>query len=1275
MELFSKKTFACDNIRRDMNTVNNDSIKNSRVGLKVGVVIFFACLQFFLFVGISHAASITWIAPSAGTWNTASNWSGGVVPGSSDDVTFSASSTQPVTINQNVAVSSITVTSGYTGTITQGAYSVTLTPSSPSSTAYAQAAGTFTGGTGAMTANGNFSLSGGSFVAPTNLNLNGTSNTFATPGVFTPNTGNVFIEATTTAITGSSTFYNFQIGEQGSGGAFSMTIATGTALTVTNDLQTNLTLGGCASSYELLGGGEIDAQGNIDNVASSGGFQCLGTSTASVYLDGTGTQIVNGGAGSIGVDQWSNTGFSGLLLPNVIINKSAGSVVFTNNIGIEGNFTNQNATPISAGTSTILFVPLPGVTPLITGSSTFYNLEFSAVVTSNAYSFVIATGTTLTVQGTLISNNTYNTMNFNGGGEIDAQGDIYGAGLSTYSSGGTISLVLNGAGTQNLIGDFGYPSDFVINKPSGSITITGTQIFQGYGTWSNLSGTTINPGTSTVIFQGLPPNVASTSNVVITGSSTFYNLQIVGSAPTNSPYGPHGYYNTFTVATGTALTVTNDLQMFYDSYAIRLLGGGEINAQGNIDVVNPWDCGLNSTGTASIYLDGTGTQTLNGGAGSSGYDGWSGYGFCSLLLPNLTINKSTGTVVFANYIGIEGNFTNLSATPINAGTSTVILNPLPGTIPVITGSSTFDNLIFWGVNSENIYFTIPTSTTLTVQNALSIQTTWGSSDFYGGGQIDVQGNIIGGSPGYTNPPSDGGGTVQFVMDGTSTQIFNYNNYVSNYPGWWLPNLTINKTSGVVGVGGSDWPVITGSLTIQQGELQLSAGSSSNTQRFTVTGPLTVDSGGLLSNYPTVSSTLYFGSSLINNGTVFMDGSGNQCGTSIPNYAFLNSTTTGSQIPWSGTGKFVMRYANVQDQGGTAPITVLNGTNSGDTGGNWSFVTGAVPQLVQSTASSGPSGTSQLTLSFPNPWPRQGDLILVAVSARNQSIAPPTDNASNTYYLVASSTFGSSPTQSVSLYYAKNVSTTQSFAVTVNGTSSLGSQLLNAQVLEYTGMTSSSTLDTYNTNTDTSGSATYLTSNNAVGSFLNELYFGVATISTSTPVAAGSGWTSRGGFSNTSGQQGLYTEDIMSSSTLNTPATWTASASTSYAGIIAVFRPPEVNGFQQSGTLDSQTLDTQSAGAQLNSFVWQGTQPAGTYVKFQFAGSNSASGPWNFVGPDGTVNTYFSTAAGTPMSLVSPIAGYTLFSGYRYFRYRVTLYSDVTQQYTPIVSGVTMNWSP
>ena len=110
----------------------------------------------------------------------------------------------------------------------------------------------------------------------------------------------------------------------------------------------------------------------------------------------------------------------------------------------------------------------------------------------------------------------------------------------------------------------------------------------------------------------------------------------------------------------------------------------------------------------------------------------------------------------------------------------------------------------------------------------------------------------------------------------------------------------------------------------------------------------------------------------------------------------------------------------------------------------------------------------------------------------------------------------------------------------------------------------------------------------------------------------------------------------------------------------------------SGTLDSTTFDTGVAGgAQLNSVLWQGKPAGGTDVKFQFAASNSSSGPWIFIGPGGDGTTDHDP---TDQNISLPL-DYTLHNNNRYFRYRVTLTADPSSLYTPRVDDIFINWSP
>jgi hypothetical protein len=109
----------------------------------------------------------------------------------------------------------------------------------------------------------------------------------------------------------------------------------------------------------------------------------------------------------------------------------------------------------------------------------------------------------------------------------------------------------------------------------------------------------------------------------------------------------------------------------------------------------------------------------------------------------------------------------------------------------------------------------------------------------------------------------------------------------------------------------------------------------------------------------------------------------------------------------------------------------------------------------------------------------------------------------------------------------------------------------------------------------------------------------------------------------------------------------------------------------TGTLDSQTFDTGDAnGAQMNSITWKGNVPAGTSVGFQIAVNNSSSGPWNFIGPDGTSGTVYASIAGATI----PLNNYAALIG-RYFRYRAILTTNTAQTVSPSVSNVIVNWSP
>ena len=89
------------------------------------------------------------------------------------------------------------------------------------------------------------------------------------------------------------------------------------------------------------------------------------------------------------------------------------------------------------------------------------------------------------------------------------------------------------------------------------------------------------------------------------------------------------------------------------------------------------------------------------------------------------------------------------------------------------------------------------------------------------------------------------------------------------------------------------------------------------------------------------------------------------------------------------------------------------------------------------------------------------------------------------------------------------------------------------------------------------------------------------------------------------------------------------------------------GFAPTGTFVSSLKDANPAAgntATWTTLTFSDTTPAGTSVKFKVAASSSASGPFSFVGPDGTAATFFTTSG----------ASLSQFNGFRYLRYQAIL---------------------
>ena len=109
------------------------------------------------------------------------------------------------------------------------------------------------------------------------------------------------------------------------------------------------------------------------------------------------------------------------------------------------------------------------------------------------------------------------------------------------------------------------------------------------------------------------------------------------------------------------------------------------------------------------------------------------------------------------------------------------------------------------------------------------------------------------------------------------------------------------------------------------------------------------------------------------------------------------------------------------------------------------------------------------------------------------------------------------------------------------------------------------------------------------------------------------------------------------------------------------------GFTAAGNLISSSKDSNLPVGQIPIWAtlsWSTTTPAATTLKFQIAASNAAAGPFNFVGPDGTAATFFSSSG----------ASLNQFNGNRYLKYQADL-ATTNNTATPTLNDVTVCYAP
>jgi hypothetical protein len=143
---------------------------------------------------------------------------------------------------------------------------------------------------------------------------------------------------------------------------------------------------------------------------------------------------------------------------------------------------------------------------------------------------------------------------------------------------------------------------------------------------------------------------------------------------------------------------------------------------------------------------------------------------------------------------------------------------------------------------------------------------------------------------------------------------------------------------------------------------------------------------------------------------------------------------------------------------------------------------------------------------------------------------------------------------------------------------------------------------------------------------------------------------------TAGGSSLVNGQVFTTTTSG--GTWTAVAAdlwfTSYVTPVITYPAAgSITAMKDSGAVVGSS-------ANWTTLSWTATTPANTSVKFQAAASNSATGPFTFVGPDGTAATFFTTSG----------ASLAQFNGLRYLQYMAYL-GTTDNTVTPTLSDVTV----
>ncbi|HTB23775.1 MAG TPA: T9SS type A sorting domain-containing protein, partial [Puia sp.] len=384
-------------------------------------------------------------------------------------------------------------------------------------------------------------------------------------------------------------------------------------------------------------------------------------------------------------------------------------------------------------------------------------------------------------------------------------------------SGGAGGAGVPGAGdavTFNNVRNGNCTIDIAVNILNITVNGYGGIISQGANSFSTVNNASFSSGT----FTGGNANITIGGNFTLAGTaftSTSAILEFDGDAAFTSATFIHNNGTARFNATGGATTISGTSPAFY---ILEFVGEGfnyNITSGGNITVANS----LNLTG-ALFYNLNTGTIDVSGninvtnsaagcggtglveiiGAGAQNFTGATVAGEGSL--PQLTINKGSGTLSLFNFPASSNTFTYTAGT-INAGTSTYCFTDGNANPYTISGSLSLNNIEFLAITNQT--YTITAATTLVANGDFTMAGT--ARLTINTGNININGNIF-----LTSTSVTGGGNATLNIIGTGNETMDGTAVAISQN--LLPFIIINKPSGTLTLKGNisesrDWTYTSG----------------------------------------------------------------------------------------------------------------------------------------------------------------------------------------------------------------------------------------------------------------------------------------------------------------------------------------------------------------------------------------------------------------------------------------------------------------------------------